>query len=91
MKYKKIGEHDGYTVLGDGEGASAMFDFIEMTAVDGDEYAALCEKDTDELVILRLTDDSDGEEYETVDDDGVFDRVCKAFADEFPDEFDFGC
>lgn len=88
MLFKKTGEKDGYTVLSDGK-SRALFDFIEMTSVDGEEYAALYEKDTDGLVILRIIDDSSEEIYETVDDDETFERICDAFANEFPDEFDF--
>lgn len=88
MLFKKTGEKDGYTVLSDGKNR-ALFDFIEMTSVDGEEYAALYEKDTDGLVILRIIDDSSEEIYETVDDDETFERICDAFANEFPDEFDF--
>lgn len=89
MIFKKAGERDGFTALSDGEGNTALFDFIEMTSVDGEEYAALYEKDTDSLVILRIIDDSSEEIYETVDDDETFEFICDAFANEFPDEFDF--
>ena len=41
MIFKKTGERDGFTVLSDDDGNTALFDFIEMTAVDGCEYAAL--------------------------------------------------
>lgn len=89
MIFKKTGERDGFTVLSDDDGNTALFDFIEMTAVDGCEYAALCEADTGEPVILRMLEDGADEIYETVDDGAVFERVCRAFAKEFPDEFDF--
>lgn len=90
MIFKKAGERDGFTALSDGEGNTALFDFIEMTSVDGEEYAALCETDTGDLVILRIAEDGADEAYETVDDDATFERVCEAFAKEFPEEFDFG-
>lgn len=88
MLFKRVDEKDGYTVLSDGK-SRVFLDFIEMTAADGIEYAAFCEKATDDLIILRIVDDSAEETYETIDDDAVFDSVCRAFADEFPDEFDF--
>ena len=89
MLFKKTGERDGFTVLSDECGNTATFDFIEMTSIDGNEYAALCETDTGDLVILRIAEDGTDEAYATVDNDEVFDRVCKAFASEFPEEFDF--
>lgn len=89
MVFKKTGESNGFTILSDTDGNTALFDFIEMTAVGGCEYAAMCEADTGEPVILRMLEDGAAETYETVDDDDVFERVCRAFAEEFPDEFDF--
>ncbi len=89
MIFKKTGERDGFTVLSDDDGNTALFDFIEMTAVGGCEYAALCEADTGDIVILRIAEDDAAETYETVDDDDVFERVCRAFSEEFPDDFDF--
>lgn len=89
MVFKKTGESNGFTILSDDSGNTALFDFIEMTTVGTDEYAALYETDTGDIVILRIAEDGAAETYETVDDDDVFERVCRAFAEEFPDDFDF--
>lgn len=88
MIFRKTGERDGYTVLNDGS-TSLLFDFIEMTVLDGEEYAAFCEKESGELAVLRIADDSENEVYETIESDELFMRVCRKFAEEYPDEFDF--
>lgn len=92
MELIKIKEKDGNMILADNSGASAEFEFIDMTVIDGAEYAVLLESGDDMVTIMRFEENAaDGREhYYTVDDDGVFDKVYEIFRKEFGDEFDFG-
>lgn len=78
MELKKTGAKDDLIRLSDGKN-SAWFEFLEMTVVDGCEYAALLEQGEDAPLILRLCEDDSGSEtYYTVDDDDTFDKVLDA-------------
>lgn len=82
MDFLKTGEKDDMLRLSDGKN-SAWFAILELTALDGREYAALLQQDDDEPLILEVCEPlADGREvFRTVDDDDVFDRVCDALED----------
>ena len=91
MELVKIKDKDGLIILSDNNGGTAEFEFIEMSVVDGNEYAVLLQTGDDMVTILRFEENTpDGKErYYTIDDDAIFEKVFNAFKEEFGDEFDF--
>ncbi len=86
MTFIKSGDSDGLIILSDNNNNKALFDFLEMTVVDGVEYAALLEVETDEVVLLAFEESVDGrDKYITIDDD-LFDKVVAAFEPLFADD-----
>lgn len=87
MILRKVGEKDGLILLADEEGNRAQFDFLEMTVVDGGEYAALLQCDTQDIILLCMSEDAAGKEsYATIENDLLFDRVLKAFEEIFEED-----
>ena len=77
--------------LTDEEGNESDFELIGNMEIDGLTYVALIpvEGDEDEYVILKLTEDENGDEIlVTIDDDDEFDKAADAFEDEFMSEID---
>ena len=91
MELVKVRDADGLTVLSDGAGHTAEFEFLEMYVRDGREYAVLLQKGDDMVTILRFEENgADGKErYYTIEDDALFDALYRQFAADFGDEFDF--
>ena len=88
-------EEDAIFTLTDEEGNESQFALVGQMEVDGQEYLALIPADTeggdeeDEYVILRVTEDENGEEIlVTIDDEDEFDRVADACEDRFMSEYD---
>ena len=77
--------------LSDGEGNTAAFEFLEMYARNGAEYAVLLQEGDDMVTILRFEENGpDGRErYYGVEDDGVFEELYASFVRDHADEFDF--
>ena len=77
--------------LSDGEGNTAAFEFLEMYARNGAEYAVLLQEGDDMVTILRFEENApDGREhYYTVEDDALFEELYDAFISDHGDEFDF--
>ena len=82
--------------LTDEEGNESQFALIGELELDGQSYLALIPADAEqdseedeEYVILKVTEDENGEEiHVTIDDDDEFDRVADAFEDRFMNEYD---
>ena len=82
--------------LTDEEGNESQFALIGELELDGQSYLAMIPADTEqdseedeEYVILKVTEDENGEEIlVTIDDDDEFDRVADAFEDRFMNEYD---
>ena len=91
MEFVKIRDADGMMILSDSEGNTAAFEFLELYAKDGAEYAVLLQEGDDMVTILRFEEKgADGRErYFIVDDDAVFEELYRAFMDDHGDEFDF--
>ena len=91
MEYVKVREADGLTILSDGAGHTAAFEFVELYVLDGAEYAVLLQEGDDMVTILCFEEAAaDGRErYYPVEDDGVFEELCRRFAADHGDEFDF--
>ncbi len=91
MELVKIRDADGMMILSDGMGHTAEFEFLELYARGGEEYAVLLQSGDDMVTILRFEENGpDGREhYYTVEDDDVFDALYAAFMKDHGDEFDF--
>jgi uncharacterized protein YrzB (UPF0473 family) len=76
----------------DDHGNEIEFEFLDLIEYDGDQYAILLptEEDADEVLIMRLVPDEDGQEiYVTVEDEAVMNAVFDIFKNKFGDEFNF--
>ena len=91
MDLVKIRDADGMMILSDEQGNTASFEFLEMYARDGEEYAVLLQSGDDMVTILRFEETAaDGREhYYPVEDDALFEELYAAFAADHGDEFDF--
>ena len=77
--------------LTDEEGKEIDFEVIGDMEIDGNVYLALVprDEDGDAFVILKVTQDENGEDMlVTIDDDDEFDKVADAFEDELMCECD---
>lgn len=86
----EIMDGEFYT-LTDEDGNESQFELIGSVEMDGGVYYALVpQEDSDEYVILKLTQDENGEDILiTIEDDDEFDRVADYFEDELFDEVDY--
>ena len=91
-----IDEEDNIVVLKDEDGNDVRFEFLDLIEYNNDNYVVLLpaeeSEEGDEVVILKEDKESesgDEEEYVTVDDEGVLNKVFEIFKEKFKDEFDF--
>ena len=91
MEFIKIRDADGRIILSDRDGNTAEFEFLELYARGGAEYAVLLQEGDDMVTILRFDESSpDGtERYYVIEDDAVFEDVYASFSADHADEFDF--
>lgn len=90
-------EESNIIVLNDENGNEIKFEFLDLIALDGEEYVVLLpvleegEEDDGEVVILKLEEsDSETEEsYVSVDDEEILNKVFQIFKEKFKDEFNF--
>ena len=89
-------ELDNIIVLNDEEGNEVEFEFLDLIELDSEEYVILLPLDRDEeevdgeVVILKIEDtDDEVEEYVSVDDEEVLNKVFEMFKEKFKDEFNF--
>lgn len=62
----------------DENGVVVKFELYDIVEVDEKEYALLLpvdDEESDELVLMRITQDGDEYLFETIDDDEEFDKV----------------
>lgn len=82
MDYINKGK-DGEIILSDGKN-EAVFEFIEMYVLDGNEYAVLLQEGDDMITIMKFTE-SDGknkEIYSEIEDDEIFDRILALYEED---------
>lgn len=90
-------ERDDLVVLIDENGEETEFEHLDTIDYNGNEYVVLMpveqseeENDMDEVVILRIDQNADGEDsFVTVDDDGELDAVFEEFKRRVEEEFEF--
>lgn len=93
-------EENNIVILKDEEGNDVKFEFLDLIEYNNDNYVVLLpaeesedgDGDGDEVVILKEDKESengDEEEYVSVDDEDVLNKVFEIFKEKFKDEFDF--
>lgn len=90
---------DGIVVLVDENGEEVEFECLDIVDMDGSEYAILLPysedeeeegQDTDEVVILRIEENEDGDEaFVTVEDEEELNSVFEEFKRRMEEEYDF--
>lgn len=82
MDYVNKGKN-GEVILSDGKN-EAVFDFLEMYVLDGEEYAVLQELGDDMITIMKFTE-ADGkkpETYSEIEDDEIFETVLSMYEED---------
>ncbi len=89
-------ERDDIVVLLGEDGEEVEFEHLDTIEMDGNEYVILLPLDeqeneeVDEVVILKIEHNEDGEDsFITVDDEEELNRVFEEFKTRMEDEYDF--
>ncbi|ACL76580.1 DUF1292 domain-containing protein [Ruminiclostridium cellulolyticum] len=89
-------ERDDIVVLLGEDGEEVEFEHLDTIEMDGSEYVILLPLDdqeneeVDEVVILKIEHDKDGEDsFITVDDEEELNKVFEEFKTRMEDEYDF--
>jgi uncharacterized protein YrzB (UPF0473 family) len=78
--------------LEDEEGNEVEFEFLDVVEYEGEEYIVLIEndEDADEVVILKInTIDDETEEYASIDDEELLEKLFNIFKSKYEGEIDF--
>lgn len=84
-------DENNVVLFTDDHGNEVEFEFLDLIEYDGDQYAVLLptEENADEVLIMRLVPDEEGNEvYEAADDD-VVSAVFDLFKEKYKDDFNF--
>ncbi|EPR11985.1 DUF1292 domain-containing protein [Ruminiclostridium papyrosolvens] len=89
-------ERDDIVVLLGEDGEEVEFEHLDTIEMDGNEYVILLpleeqeNEEVDEVVILKIEHNEDGEDsFITVDDEEELNRVFEEFKTRMEDEYDF--
>lgn len=92
-------ENEGLVVLIDENGEEVEFEHLDTIEMNGNEYVVLLplsdeeeeeEQDVDEVIILRIEHNDDGEDsFVTVEDEEEVTEVFEEFRSRMEDEYDF--
>ena len=86
-------ENEGTLItLEDEEGNEVEFEFLDVVEYEGEEYIVLIEndEDADEVVILKINAiDDETEEYASIDDDELLEKLFNIFKEKYEGEIDF--
>lgn len=83
---------DALITLIDDEGNEVEFEFLDVVEYEGEEYIVLIEndEDADEVVILKINPiDDDTEEYTSIDDDDLLQKLFDIFKQKYEGEINF--
>lgn len=84
-------DENNVVLFTDDHGNEVEFEYLDLIEYDGDQYAVLLPTDegADEVLIMRLVPDEEGNEvYEAADDD-VVSAVFDLFKEKYKDDFNF--
>jgi uncharacterized protein YrzB (UPF0473 family) len=90
-------ERDDLVVLIDEDGGEVEFEHLDTIEMNGMEYVVLLpfseteeEQDVDEVVILKIDHNADGEDsFVSVEDEDVLNSVFEEFRTRMEDEYEF--
>lgn len=86
-------ENEGALItLEDEEGNEVEFEFLDIVEYDNEEYIVLIEnkEEADEVVILKINAlDEETEEYLSVDDEELLDKLFEIFKQKYEGEINF--
>lgn len=76
------------------DGEELKFEFLDTVTLDDREFVVLLplEEDAEEVIVLEVEDaldDPDSEDYTTVEDQEILDKVFEVFKKRHEDEFNF--
>ena len=85
---------DNIVVLNDEHGNEIEFEYLDLIEHNEETYVVLLpvDEEADEVVILRCEeseDDSDEENYRSVDDEALLNELFEIFKEKNADKFDF--
>ncbi|MBQ2759905.1 MAG: DUF1292 domain-containing protein [Clostridia bacterium] len=82
MEYINKGKN-GEIILTDGKN-EAVFEFVEMYVLDGEEYAVLLEAGDDMITIMKFSegDGKNPEKYSEIEDDSIFERILSMYEED---------
>jgi len=82
---------DVYTLTDDETGESQDFELLAEATLEGARYFALApiDEESEEYVILKVTEDGDEPVLESIEDDDEFERVEEYFNDLLFNEIDY--
>ncbi|MBQ3536957.1 MAG: DUF1292 domain-containing protein [Clostridia bacterium] len=82
MDYVNKGKN-GEVILSDGKN-EAVFDFLEMYVLDGEEYAVLQQLGDDMITIMKFTEAAGKkpEIYSEIEDDEIFETVLSMYEED---------
>ena len=85
-------DENNIVLFTDDHGNEIEFEFLDLLEYEGEQYAVLLptDEDADEVLIMRLVPDEDGQEtYVSIEDEDVMNAVFDIFKNKFKDEFNF--
>ena len=91
---------ENIVILNDEDGNESEFEFLDLVEYEGSDYVVLLpliddEDDAEEdgmvliLKVASVNEDTDEEEYVSIDDEATLNAVFEIFKEKFKDEFDF--
>lgn len=85
---------DNIVVLNDEHGNEVKFEYLDLIEHNNEAYVVLlpADEEADEVVILKCEeseDDSDEENYRSVDDEALLNELFEIFKEKNNDNFDF--
>ncbi|NLP13906.1 MAG: DUF1292 domain-containing protein [Clostridium sp.] len=90
-------ERDDLVVLIDENGEESEFEYLDTIEFNGSEYVVLLpveqddnEEDIEQVVILKIVEDPDGEDsFVTIDDENELEAVFEEFKTRMSEEYDY--
>ena len=92
LENEELNEAPVFTLTDEETGKSEDFELLAEAEIDGKLYyalAAVADPESEEYVILSVTEDEEGYTLETIEDDDEFEKVEDYFNDLFMGEIDY--
>ncbi len=85
-------EMSNIVYLNDEDGNQVAFEYLDLIEYKGERYVVLLpteDDDADEVVVLRLEEGENEENFYSVEDEKVLEAVFEIFREKFKEEFQF--